>query len=157
LRKNGATCISCSSEQTGCTLCLSAKQCVTAADGYYLEVDVFNEYTGTVRACKAGCAICNGLDSCSTCQSDYNKIGTTCLYNKNVQAKLTVASAQGSDTWFNDENPAQKNLANAYLQSNQIISSVASVSNVTNFEQIILLSLIFGSLIIDIIVAASPT
>lgn len=107
LRKNGATCVSCSSEQTGCTLCLSAKQCVTAADGYYLEVDVYNKYTGTVKACKTGCTICNGLDSCSICQSDYTKIGTSCIYNKNVQTKLTLASAKGSDVWFNDNNTDQ--------------------------------------------------
>ena len=98
-------------------------------------------FTGTVKACKSGCETCNTADSCLTCATDYNKIGTTCLYNKNVQAKLTLGTASGSSMWFSPNNTDEQNLANAYLQLNQIISAIASISNISDLDRIIILSL----------------
>jgi hypothetical protein len=132
--------------------------CIRAIDGYYLETSVFNQYTGKVKACKTTCSICTAFDSCTTCNSDYNKLGTGCFYSKYVSAKMTLNAAQGSDAWFNSNNTDEQNLANAFLKLNQILSSFASISGitVTDSERLVLRSLKIGSLLADVDMAADP-
>jgi hypothetical protein len=54
--------------------------CTAAIDGYYLEQDNSNKYTGKVKACKSTCATCSQYGTCDTCQTNYNKVGTSCVY-----------------------------------------------------------------------------
>ncbi len=130
--------------------------CIQALDGYYLDVDLYNSYTGKVKACKTGCATCTSRDSCNTCDSDYMKVGTSCFYSKYVQAKLTLNAAPGSDVWFNSNNTPEQNLANAYLKLNQILSSFASISGITDSDRLVLKSLSLGSLQVTVDMASDP-
>jgi hypothetical protein len=158
LRRNDVSCKSCASAQEGCELCESAQMCIRPNDGFYLETNIFNQYTGKVKACKTTCSICTAFDSCNTCNSGYNKVGTGCFYSKYVSAKMTLISAPGSDAWFNSNNTDEQNLANAFLKLNQILSSFASISGitVTDSERLVLRSLKIGSLVADVDMATDP-
>lgn len=157
LKKSTEVCTACSVISSGCTECLSSKICTNSANGYYLVTDAFGDYTGGIKSCKKVCATCSDGSSCDTCATDYTKVGTTCIYYRNIAAKWTLGSAAGSSTWLNDNNSNETNLANAYIQLNQIINAILSAAKITDYGRIIVTGLTLGSIVFSSTVASEPT
>lgn len=110
-----------------------------------------------MKKCKSSCTTCSDGSSCDTCATGYTKIGTTCFYSKNIDAKWTLGPAVGSKDWYTDTNSNETNLANAYVQLNQIISSILSALGISDNSRIIVTSLAWGSIVFSSTVAGDPS
>lgn len=85
-----STCVACSTAQTGCSKCSTGNVCSQVYNGYYLELDAFGLYTGSVLPCNPKCGTCSYSNTCDTCATGYQRYGTTCLYNLNIIGSLLL-------------------------------------------------------------------
>ena len=144
---------------TGCSECYSGSYCTVATDGYYIVKDVRGRSKGEVGKCRSSCLTCSNSQSCNICQTGYNKVGTRCIFNKNVQATFVLQSGAGTPWFQNDTiNTVDNNtmLAFGFLKSNQVQNALAIFSGV-NFQNVLIVSLSWGSLIANTIIEADPT
>lgn len=127
------SCSLCSSSLTGCSECYSGSYCTVATDGYYVVRDVTGRSLGEVGKCQSSCLTCSNSQSCNICQTGYNKVGTRCIYNQNVQGIFVLQSGAGT-SWFQNDttNTVDNNtmLAFGFLKSNQVQNSLAIFSGV---------------------------
>lgn len=137
----------------GCVECTSKNECISAASGYYLEINFKGEYTGKSVKCGATCATCSVYGACDSCITNYELRGTSCIYFRNIVSVLVLGPAPGSDQWFKSDEDNDVTLANAFINLNQIISAIAAAANVKK-AYILVLSLFISSINIETIIQA---